>query len=333
MFTTVRLAVLVIFQTLFITSWPAVGQDSSTLQTASTSLNEPITGIVHHRTVEIDGLKIFYREAGPVNGPVILLLHGFPASSFMYRDLMAQLSDRFRLIAPDYPGFGYSDAPAPQTFAYTFDRLAQVMAKFTQALGLNRYGLYMQDFGGPVGFRLASRYPQKVSFLIAQNANAYAQGLPDSFWAPVRALWRNPSPANYEKIRTAAMSDAALTWNYTHGVKDASRIQPESWILQSALLGRPGNQEAMLALLYDYRTNLDRYAHWQRYFRQHQPPLLIVWGKNDVIFPAAGAQAYLSDLPRAELHLLDTGHFALEDHAEEIARLTRFFFEREVPKG
>jgi len=277
--------------------------------------------------------EYFYREAGSPDAPVILLLHGFPASSFMYRDLMARLSDKFHLIAPDYPGFGYSDAPSPQAFSYTFDNLADITAKFTQALGLNRYALYMQDFGGPVGFRLASRYPQKVSFLIAQNANAYAEGLPDSFWTPARTLWRDPSPANYEKIRSAAMSDEALEWNYTHGVKDPSQIDPESWILQRTLLSRPGNKDAMLALLYDYRTNLGHYAEWQSYFRQNQPPLLIVWGKNDAIFPAPGAQAYLRDLPKAELHLLDTGHFALEDHADEIARLTREFFDHKVPKG
>jgi pimeloyl-ACP methyl ester carboxylesterase len=305
---------------------------------ASSSLATPVAqtatvaSAVHYRSVQVDGLKIFYREAGPANAPVILLLHGFPASSFMYRDLMARLSDKFRLIAPDYPGFGYSDAPTPQAFTYTFDHLADIITKFTQTLGLNRYALYMQDFGGPVGFRIASRYPQKVSFLIVQNANAYAEGLPDSFWTPVRTFWNDPSAANYEKIRTAATSDAALEWNYTHGVKDASRIEPESWILQQALLSRPGNKDAMLALLYDYRTNLQRYPEWQRYFRQSQPPLLITWGKNDVIFPAPGAQAYLRDLPKAELHLLDTGHFALEDDAEEIARLIREFFDHKVLK-
>lgn len=237
------------------------------------------------------------------------------------------------MIAPDYPGFGYSDAPSVERFPYTFDHLADIIAKFTQALKLNRYGLYMQDFGGPVGFRLASHDPDKVLFLIVQNANAYAEGLPDSFWTPARTLWRDPSQANYDKIREAAMSDSALQWNYTHGVKDPSLIAPDSWILQRALLNRPGNKDAMLALLYDYRTNLAHYDEWQRYFRERQPPLLLVWGKNDEIFPSPGAQAYLRDLPQAELHLLDTGHFALEDHAEEIARLIRDFFIRKVPKG
>jgi len=315
------------------TCFAATSPETSSGQTTAAIPDVPPPNTVHYRTVKIDDLNIFYRESGPADAPVILLLHGFPASSFMYRDLMTRLSPKFHLIAPDYPGFGYSDAPSPQAFSYTFDRLADIIAKFTQALGLNRYALYMQDFGGPVGFRLASHYPQKVSFLIAQNANAYAEGLPDSFWTPARTLWRDPSPANYKKIRLAAMSDAALEWNYTHGVKDPSQIDPESWVLQRALLSRPGNKEAMLALLYDYRTNLTHYAEWQNYFRQNQPPLLIAWGKNDAIFPASGAQAYLRDLPQAELHLLDTGHFALEDHADEIARLIQEFFDRKMPKG
>jgi pimeloyl-ACP methyl ester carboxylesterase len=325
-----RLAALALAPALLATPCLAVTDANATSAQTASIPNDPST--IHYRTVQIDGLKIFYREAGRADAPVILLLHGFPASSFMYRDLMAHLSDRFHLIAPDYPGFGYSDAPSPRTFSYTFDHLADIIAKFTQTLGLSRYALYMQDFGGPVGFRLASRYPQKVWFLITQNANAYADGLPDSFWTPARTLWRNPSPANYEKIRLAAMSDTALEWNYTHGVKDPSQIEPESWILQRALLSRPGNKEAMLALLYDYRTNLDHYAEWQNYFRHYKPPMLIVWGKNDAIFPAPGAQAYLRDLPQAELHLLDTGHFALEDHAHEIARLTREFFDHKVPR-
>ena len=287
---------------------------------------------VRYGTVEIDGLKLFYREAGAPDAPVILLLHGFPASSFMYRELLEQLSDRYRLIAPDYPGFGYSDAPSPQAFAYTFDRLAEVIEAFTDKLGLDKYGLYMQDFGGPVGYRIASRRPEKISFLVVQNANAYEEGLPDSFWAPARSLWKEPSPANYEKIRNAAMSDAALEWNYTHGVKEPNRIAPESWILQKALLSRPGNKDAMLALLYDYRNNLGRYAEWHRYFREHKPPTLIVWGKNDVIFPPSGALAYIKDLPNAELQLLDTGHFALEDHAGQIARSMRDFVEKNVTR-
>jgi pimeloyl-ACP methyl ester carboxylesterase len=276
---------------------------------------------VHYRTVKIDGVTVFYREAGRTDAPVMLLLHGFPASSFMYRDLIEKLAGRFHVLAPDYPGFGYSDAPSINEFSYTFDRLADIVEKFTHTLRLEKYALYMQDFGGPVGFRLATRHPEKISFLVAQNANAYEEGLPDSFWTPARTLWKDPSPANFQKIRDAAMSDAALEWNYTHGVKDPARIDPDSWVLQRALLNRPGNKEIMLALLYDYRANLGLYPGWHEYFRKHQPPMLIVWGQNDLIFPAAGARAYLRDLPGAKLHLLDTGHFALEDKADEIAKL------------
>jgi pimeloyl-ACP methyl ester carboxylesterase len=236
------------------------------------------------------------------------------------------------VIAPDYPGFGYSAAPSTENYRYTFDQLAAVIAKFADGLGLKRYAIYMQDFGGPVGYRLATRHPARVSALIVQNANAYEQGLPEAFWAPARALWKDPSPANFKAIREAAISDAALEWNYTHGVPDSSRINPDSWVLQRALVNRPGNKDVMLALLYDYRTNLDLYARWHEYFRKHQPPMLIVWGRNDVIFPASGARAYLKDLPQAELHLLDTGHFALEDRGAEIAQLMRDFLQRKLPR-
>jgi pimeloyl-ACP methyl ester carboxylesterase len=276
-------------------------------------------GMTHYRTTEVEGLKIFYREAGDEEHPTLLLLHGFPASSFMFRGLIERLSDRFRLVAPDYPGFGYSDAPSRREFSYTFDNLADVIEKFTDKLGIRQYALYMQDFGGPVGFRLASRRPERVSFLVVQNANAYEEGLPDSFWAPVRALWKDPSPANFEKIREAAMSMEALEWNYTHGAKDITKIAPDSWALQDALLNRPGNKEIMLDLLYDYRTSPGLYPQWHAYFRKHQPPTLIVWGQNDIIFPASGAHPYQRDLPKVDFNLLDTGHFALEEQGEEIA--------------
>jgi pimeloyl-ACP methyl ester carboxylesterase len=209
--------------------------------------------------------------------------------------------------------------------------LADIIEKFIDRLDLDTYALYMQDFGGPVGFRLASRHPERVSSLIVQNANAYEEGLPDSFWKPARTLWRDPSKANFDKIREAAMSDQALEWNYTHGVKEPALVNPDSWVLQRTLVNRPGNKDIMLALLYDYRTNLGQYVRWHEYFRKYQPPTLIVWGEHDIIFPAEGARAYLRDLPRAELHLLDTGHFALEDKGDEIARLMLDFFHRELP--
>ena len=298
----------------------------------STATVTSIDTRVRYRTVEIDGIKLFYREAGPSNAPMVVLLHGFPASSFMYRDLMEQLAGRFHVIAPDYPGFGYSDTPSTQAFSYTFDHLADIIDKFTDRLDLDTYTLYMQDFGGPVGFRLASRHPERVSSLIIQNANAYEEGLPDNFWKPVRTLWQDPSQANFDKIRDAAMSDQALEWNYIHGVKELALVNPDSWVLQRTLVNRPGNKDIMLALLYDYRANLGQYARWHEYFRKHQPPTLIVWGRNDIIFPAEGARAYLHDLPRAELHLLDTGHFALEDKGDEIARLMLDFFDRKLPR-
>jgi pimeloyl-ACP methyl ester carboxylesterase len=275
--------------------------------------------MTHYRTAEIDGLKIFYREAGNEKNPTLLLLHGFPASSFMFRELIDRLADQFHLVAPDYPGFGYSDAPSHRAFSYTFDHLADVIEKFTDKLRLARYGLYMQDFGGPVGFRLANRRPENVSFLIVQNANAYEEGLPDSFWSPVRALWQDPSPGNFQKIRDAGISDQALEWNYTHGAKDISKISPDSWVLQSALVNRPGNKEIMLDLLYDYRTNPGLYPEWHEYFRKHQPPTLIVWGQDDVIFPADGAYPYQRDLTKVDFNLLDTGHFALEEQGDVIA--------------
>jgi pimeloyl-ACP methyl ester carboxylesterase len=284
-----------------------------------------------YRRIDIDGVNIFYREAGTADRPKLLLLHGFPASSFMFRDLIARLSGEFHIFAPDYPGFGHSDAPDRKVFPYTFDNLANVVGKFVDALGITKHGLYMQDFGGPVGFRLASRNPDNVSFLVVQNANAYAEGLPDSFWAPAKTLWRDPSRESFAKIRDAAMSDDALEWNYTHGVKDPAQISPDSWMLQRALLNRPGNKEIMLDLLYDYRTNLALYPQWHEYFRRHEPPTLIVWGRNDVIFPPAGAHPYRRDLEHVDLNILDTGHFALEDHADAIAGHIRRFVESLAP--
>jgi pimeloyl-ACP methyl ester carboxylesterase len=281
--------------------------------------------MTQHRTLAIDGLEIFYREAGDSSRPTLLLLHGFPASSFMFRELIERLAGEFHLVAPDYPGFGYSAAPDRNDFAYTFDHLADVIDAFTDRLGLRSYWLYMQDFGGPVGFRLAARHPERIAGLIVQNANAYEEGLPDSFWAPAKALWADPSPENFQRIRDAATSDDALAWNYTHGVRDVAAISPDSWVLQQALLAKPGAREIMLDLLRDYGSNPPLYPEWQAYFRDRQPRTLIVWGEHDVIFPATGAHPYLRDLPEADLHLLDTGHFALEEDGALIADHIRRF--------
>ncbi|WP_232667006.1 alpha/beta fold hydrolase [Pseudonocardia sp. TRM90224] len=281
--------------------------------------------MTHYRTADIDGLSIFYREAGDPRLPTILLLHGFPASSFMYRELIDRLADRFHVIAPDYPGFGHSAAPSHTEFDYTFDRLADVVDGLVDHLDLPSYALYMQDFGGPVGFRVATRRPERVSFLVVQNANAYEEGLPDSFWGAIRDLWHDPSGTNRAKIAEAGMSPAALEWNYTHGVADVERISPDSRLLQEALLNRPGNKDAMLDLLYDYRTNPALYPEWQEYLRTSRPPTLLVWGKNDVVFPESGAHPFKRDLPDVDFNLLDTGHFALEDHCEQIAAHIRRF--------
>jgi pimeloyl-ACP methyl ester carboxylesterase len=313
-----------------ILSLGALAQARPLVPATTTAVAASAAAATHYRKVQIDGLSVFYREAGPADAPAVLLLHGFPASSFMYRDLITKLGDRYHVIAPDYPGFGYSAAPSTEEFRYTFDALTDVIAKFTDRLGLVRYAIYMQDFGGPVGFRLASRRPERVSALVVQNANAYEEGLPESFWTPLRTLWKDPTPENFAKIREAAISDAALEWNYTHGAKDPERINPDSWVLQRALINRPGNKDILLALLYDYRTNLGQYTAWHQYFRRHQPPTLLVWGEYDVIFPAVGARAYLRDLPKAELHLLDTGHFALEDKGDEVAHLIRYFLDRNL---
>jgi pimeloyl-ACP methyl ester carboxylesterase len=237
----------------------------------------------------------------------------------MFRELIDRLAEQFHLVAPDYPGFGHSDAPLPETFSYTFDHLASIIEQFVNQLRLEKYALYMQDFGGPVGFRIARRRPERISFLVVQNANAYEEGLPDSFWKPARTLWADPSPANLEMIREATMCDAALEWNYTHGVQNVECINPDSWVLQSALLSRPGSKDAMVSLLRDYGNNLRRYPEWQEYFREHRPPMLIVWGKNDVVFPPVGAYAYQRDLQKVDFNLLDTGHFALEDQCDVIA--------------
>jgi pimeloyl-ACP methyl ester carboxylesterase len=239
--------------------------------------------------------------------------------------LIARLSGRFRIVAPDYPGFGYSDAPKAEGASYSFDFLADIMNRFVEKLELNKYAIYMQDFGGPVGFRLALKHPERVAFFVIQNANAYEEGLPDNFWARVRELWTNPSPENFDKIREAGISREALEWNYTHGVTNSEKISPDSWVLQDALLNRPGNKELMLKLLYDYRSNPPQYPAWHEYFRQHQPPALITWGKNDIIFPEAGAHPYKRDLKNIDFHLLETGHFALEDHSEVISGLIRDF--------
>jgi pimeloyl-ACP methyl ester carboxylesterase len=290
----------------------------------------PAATRVLYKTVTIDGLDVFYREAGQSGAPVVLLLHGFPTSSHMFRNLIPALADRFHVLAPDYPGFGNSSMPAVDKFDYTFDNLALVVEKFTRQLGLSRYTLYLQDYGAPIGFRLAAKHPQRVEALVIQNGNAYEEGLRD-FWRPLRAYWSDRSEATAAPLRKFLALDATK-WQYTHGVRQPEAISPDNWLIDQSLLDRPGNQEIQLQLFFDYGSNLPRYPEWQAYFRRHQPPTLIVWGKGDQIFPADGAHPYKRDLKNLEFHLLDTGHFALEEDHQVIAGLMRRFLETRASK-
>lgn len=284
---------------------------------------------VHYRTVEVEGVSIFYREAGPKDAPTLLLLHGFPTSSHMFRDLIPALADRYHVVAPDFPGFGYSDAPPADQFEYSFAHLARLIEQFTVQLQLTSYSLYVMDYGAPVGFRLAAAHPERVDAIIVQNGNAYAEGIDNPFWDSIKAYWRDQTEENRNALRGLLTLDATK-WQYTDGVRDLSKISPDTWGHVQPLLDRPGNQEIQLDLFLSYGSNPPLYPEWQAYFRKHQPPMLIVWGKNDQIFPPVGAHGYLRDLPNAELHLLDTGHFALEEEGEHIARLMRAFLKRNV---
>lgn len=306
---------------------------------------------VLQRTAQIDGLDIFYREAGPKDAPTILLLHGFPTSSHMFRNLIPALADRYHVVAPDYPGYGYSSMPAVDAFDYTFDRFADIIEELTNHLGLERYSLYVMDYGAPVGFRLATKHPERVEALIIQNGNAYAEGIDNQFWAPIKAYWNDRAARNqrldnawWRNVlsahgKTSISNEDALRllftfeatkWQYTNGARNPEAVSPDNWHVDQRLLDRPGNQDVQLQLLYDYGSNPPLYPQWQAYFREHQPPALIVWGENDVIFPPAGAYAYKRDLKHAELHLFDTGHFALEEDGTAIAELIRRFLERNL---
>lgn len=289
--------------------------------------NVASTAAVSYRTVNIDGVNIFYREAGPKNAPTLLLLHGFPTSSQMFRNLIPLLADRYRVIAPDYPGYGQSDMPPMDKFTYSFDNLAKVIDKFTVAVGASKYALYVQDYGAPIGYRLAAAHPERVTAIVVQNGNAYDEGLANEFWAPVKVFWGAKTEANGAKLRPL-LELSGTKWQYTEGVRDVTRISPDAWTVDQAYLDRPGNKDIQIEMFHSYGTNPPRYPEWQAYFRKHQPPMLIVWGKGDKIFPPAGAHPYLRDLPKAELHLLDTGHFALEEESAKIGSLMRTFLGR-----
>lgn len=272
---------------------------------------------------QVGDVNVFYREAGPQDAPTMLLLHGFPSASHMFRNLIPLLADRFRLIAPDLPGFGQTQAPPRGTFDYTFDHLADVIEGFTEAMSLDRYALYIFDYGAPVGLHLAMRHPERVSAIISQNGNAYLDGFSDE-WGPWEAYWREPSAANREACRASLAPDTIRNWQYGTG-SDPELLSPDGYELDIAYMARPGAEEIQLDLILDYRSNVALYPDFQSYFREHRPPLLAVWGRHDPAFLPAGATAYQRDLPDAEVHLLDAGHFALETHAEEVAALIRTF--------
>lgn len=270
-----------------------------------------------YNTVEVNGVDVFYREAGSTDNPTILLLHGYPTSSHMFRNLIEDLSPRYHVIAPDYPGYGRSEQPAIADFDYSFANMALIVEGLLDELNLEKYSIYLMDYGAPIGFRIAAKYPERVDALIIQNGNAYDEGLRD-FWNPIKKYWNDYSAENGAALAGFHSIDG-LKWQYTHGVGDVSKINPDNWNIDLRHLERPENAEIQLALFYDYRTNVPLYPAWQQYLRDNQPPTLIVWGKNDVIFPAEGAYPYKNDLTNLEFHLLDTGHFALEEKGDEIA--------------
>ncbi len=304
-------------------------QDASTI--ASNEAPSSSETRVHYRTVKVEGLNIFYREAGPKDAPTILLLHGFPTSSHMFRNLIDDLSDRYHVIAPDYPGFGQSDMPLVDEFEYSFDNLASIVDGFTVEVGLTRFAVYLQDYGAPIGFRIAAAHPERITGLIIQNGNAYVEGL-ETFWDPIKAYWAAPSSSERREQLAGFLTLDATKWQWTHGTQDPTTISPDTWTIDQVGLDRPGNKEIQLQLFLSYSTNPPLYPVWQDYFRTHQPPALIVWGKNDQIFPASGAEPYKRDLKNLDFNLLNTGHFALEEEGAEIAaRIRTFMAERVSP--
>jgi pimeloyl-ACP methyl ester carboxylesterase len=285
---------------------------------------------VTHKTVKVGDLDIFYREAGPNDAPAILLLHGFPTSSQMFRNLIPLLADEYHMVAPDYPGYGHSSMPSRDQFAYTFDNLAKVIDEFTEKVGLSKYALYVQDYGAPVGYRLAAKHPERVTAIVVQNGNAYDEGLDHPFWEPIKAFWREPTSREKRDALRNLITYDATRWQYIHGVKNPELVSPDGPAHDQFLLDRPGNDEIQLDLFLNYGSNPPLYPAWQAYFRTHQPPMLIAWGAHDQIFPAAGAEPYKRDLKTLDYHLLDAGHFALETHGDEIAGLMRDFLARHV---
>lgn len=287
---------------------------------------------VHFHTAKIDGLDIFYREAGPKDAPAVLLLHGFPTSSQMFRYLIPALAEKYHVIAPDYPGYGHSSMPSRDQFTYTFENVAKIVDEFTEKLGVTKYTIYVQDYGGPVGYRLAVKHPERITGIVVQNGNAYEEGLDNDFWKPIKEYWKDPKSKEKRDALRGLVTYAATTWQYTEGMKNLELVSPDGAAHDQFLLDRPGNDEIQLDMLLNYGSNPPLYPSWQAYFRTFQPPMLIVWGKNDKIFPAAGAEPYKRDIKDLDFHLLNTGHFALEDSVDEIAPLMLKFLDSHAGK-
>ena len=282
--------------------------------------------------VDADGVDVFYRAAGDTSAPVVLLLHGFPASSFMFRELIPRLADHYRVIAPDLPGFGFTKVPSERNYVYTFDALANTIDAVTDALKLKRYAIYVFDYGAPTGFRLATAHPERITAIVSQNGNAYEEGLGDA-WGPIRKYWSEATAENRETIRKAILNLDGTRWQYTHGVANPDSVPPESYTLDTALLERPGNKDIQLDLFLNYASNVKLYPKFQEYFRKSKPPLLAIWGKNDPFFIPAGAEAFRKDIPNAQVQFLDTGHFALETHVIEIAAAMKEFLDNALTAG
>ena len=320
---------------------------------SSRAIAENASGIAY-RTVTIENVDIFYREAGNPSNPTLLLLHGFPTSSHMFRDLITELADDFHLVAPDYPGYGFSSMPAVDEFDYSFDNVAKLMEQFVDVVGIDRFSLYLMDYGAPIGFRIAASQPDRIESLIVQNGNAYIEGIDNNFWEPIREYWKDRGAVNkgldndwWKNVKAAyqqpemSNDDAlrflltlgATKWQYTNGVANPEAVSPDTWDHVQPLLDREGNNDIQLQMFYSYGTNPPLYPKWQKYLRDYQPPTLIVWGEHDEIFPAAGAEPYKRDLENLEYHLIDTGHFALETHGQEIADLMRDFLTRQLPSA
>jgi pimeloyl-ACP methyl ester carboxylesterase len=284
----------------------------------------------HYKKVKVGDVDVFYREAGPKQAPTLLLLHGFPTSSQMFRNLIPALADRYHVVAPDYPGYGYSSMPPRDQFAYSFDHLAEVIDAFTTTLGLTKYALYVQDYGAPIGYRLAAAHPERVTAIVVQNGNAYDEGLDNEFWKPIKEYWKDPASKEKRDALRGLLTYKATQWQYTTGMPNPELVSPDGAAEDQFLLDRPGNDEIQLDMFLSYGTNPPLYPQWQAYFRKYQPPMLIVWGKNDQIFPPAGAEPYKRDLKTLEYHLLDAGHFALETEVDTIAKLMRAFLAKHV---